>query len=164
MKKLLLAIISIVCLYLSASADIAVSSGEKSKSFSSMTDRMTQIINRKDITNLNSKGSLENIDNLISNKAQVGLAFADSFMYKKASDPRTDKLKIIGHTDDIGNESYNQTLSEKRAQNVANVFIQAGYKQQNIQTFGRGPSQPLLQNNSNENRAINRRVNVVIIP
>lgn len=96
MKKLLLAIISIVCLYLSASADIAVSSGEKSKSFSSMTDKMTQIINRKDITNLNSKGSLENIDNLISNKAQVGLAFADSFMYKKASDPRTDKLKIIG--------------------------------------------------------------------
>ena len=75
-----------------------------------------------------------------------------------------DKLKIIGHTDDIGNESYNQTLSEKRAQNVANVFIQAGYKQQNIQTFGRGPSHPLVQNNSNENRAINRRVNVVIIP
>ncbi|MEG1508806.1 MAG: OmpA family protein, partial [Akkermansia sp.] len=62
------------------------------------------------------------------------------------------------------NESYNQTLSEKRAQNVANVFIQAGYKQQNIQTFGRGSSQPLVQNNSNENRAINRRVNVVIIP
>ena len=75
-----------------------------------------------------------------------------------------DKLKIIGHTDDIGNESYNQTLSEKRAQNVANVFIQAGYKQQNIQTFGRGSSQPLVQNTSNENRAINRRVNVIIIP
>lgn len=93
MKKLI-----IVCLMLFTlgNAEVIISSGEKSKSYSSMTDRIIQIINRKDIKNLNSKGSLENIDNLISNKAQVGLAFADSFMYKKASDPRVDSLKIVG--------------------------------------------------------------------
>lgn len=96
MKKIVLAsILAIGCLS-TLSGDVVISSGEKSKSFSTMADRITQLVNRKDISNLNSKGSLENIDNLISNKAQVGLAFADSFMYKKASDPRADKLKIIG--------------------------------------------------------------------
>ena len=96
MKKFMLTILLIAFCFTVSQADVVISSGEKSKSFSQMTDRVTQIINRKDITNLNSKGSLDNIDNLISNKAQVGLAFADSFMYKKASDPRADKLKIIG--------------------------------------------------------------------
>lgn len=96
--KLILKIISIfiICFGVFANADIVISSGEKSKSFNQMTDRTIQIINRKDIVNIQSKGSLENIDNLISNKAQVGLAFADSFMYKRASDPRASDLKIIG--------------------------------------------------------------------
>lgn len=80
-------------------ADLVISSGQDSKSFSKMSNKIIQIVNRKDITNLSSKGSLENIDNLISNKAQVGLAFADSFMYKKSSDPRADKLKIVGTLD-----------------------------------------------------------------
>lgn len=94
MKRLLIGCVALLSI---ATADnIVISSGEKSKSFSSMAERMTQIINRKDILNMNSKGSLENIDNLVSNNAQVGLAFADSYMYKKASDPRVDKLKIIG--------------------------------------------------------------------
>lgn len=93
MKKILLSLTALVAI---ANSDVIISSGEKSKSFSKMTDKTISIINRKDITNLNTKGSLENIDNLISNKAQVGLAFADSFMYKKASDPRADSLKIIG--------------------------------------------------------------------
>ena len=99
MKKFILAIASIACLYSSVNADVVISSGQDSKSFSKMSNKIISIINRKDITNLPSKGSLENIDNLISNKAQIGLAFADSFMYKKASDPRADKLKIIGTID-----------------------------------------------------------------
>lgn len=96
MKKVLsLAVVAVLGLC-ALNADIVISSGQDSKSFHKMASRITQIINRKDITNITSKGSLENIDNLISGKAQVGLAFADSFMYKKASDPRADKLKIVG--------------------------------------------------------------------
>lgn len=94
MKKLLLVLTLLIGLF--ANAEVTISSGEKSKSFSGMAERTISIINRKDIINLNSKGSLDNIDNLISNKAQIGLAFADSFMYKKSSDPRADSLKIIG--------------------------------------------------------------------
>jgi len=96
MKKLVsLAVVAVLGMSV-ATADIVISSGQESKSFHKMAQRITQIINRKDITSITSKGSLENIDNLISGKAQVGLAFADSFMYKKASDPRAEKLKIVG--------------------------------------------------------------------
>lgn len=96
MKKIVRFLAAIMLMVATLSADVVVSSGEKSKSFSVMADGVIKLVNRKDVTNLNTKGSLDNIDNLISNKAQVGFAFADSFMYKKASDPRADKLKIIG--------------------------------------------------------------------
>ena len=43
-----------------------------------------------------------------------------------------DKLKFIGHTDNVGLASYNQTLSEKRAQSVAQIFLDQGYERKNI--------------------------------
>lgn len=74
------------------------------------------------------------------------------------------KLKVVGHTDAIGNPAYNLQLSEKRAQSVADVFIENGFKPSNIKTLGRGSSQPLINNDTEENRASNRRVNIIIIP
>jgi outer membrane protein OmpA-like peptidoglycan-associated protein len=70
---------------------------------------------------------------------------------------------VVGHTDNIGDPSYNQTLSEKRASTVSQIFIETGFKTQNIQSMGRGASQPLVENSSEENRALNRRVNIIII-
>ena len=74
------------------------------------------------------------------------------------------KIKVVGHTDNIGDPSYNQTLSEKRASTVSQIFIETGFKTQNIQSMGLGASQPLVENSSEENRALNRRVNIIIIP
>ena len=74
------------------------------------------------------------------------------------------KLKIVGHTDDIGNPEYNQKLSEERAQSVASIFVQQGFKQNDLTAVGRGSSQPFVPNTSDENRANNRRVAVIIIP
>lgn len=74
------------------------------------------------------------------------------------------KLKIVGHTDDVGDAAYNQKLSEERAQSVANLFLARGFKKENIYVIGRGSTQPYVPNTTNENRAINRRVAVVVIP
>ncbi|MDS7930426.1 OmpA family protein [Acinetobacter sp. V102_4] len=74
------------------------------------------------------------------------------------------KLKIVGHTDDVGDAAYNQKLSEERAQSVANLFLARGFKQENIYVIGRGSTQPYVPNTTNENRAINRRVAIVVIP
>ncbi|MCU4357407.1 OmpA family protein [Acinetobacter ursingii] len=74
------------------------------------------------------------------------------------------KVKIVGHTDNIGAPQYNLKLSQERAQSVANIFIAHGFKAQNIQIVGRGAEQPLVPNTTEENRAANRRVAVIIIP
>ena len=74
------------------------------------------------------------------------------------------KLKIVGHTDDIGHPEYNQKLSEDRAQSVASIFVQQGFKPNDLTVIGRGSSQPFAPNTSDENRANNRRVAVIIIP
>ena len=70
----------------------------------------------------------------------------------------------MGHTDDIGHPEYNQKLSEERAQSVASIFVQQGFKQNDLTVLGRGSSQPFVPNTSDENRANNRRVAVIIIP
>ncbi|MEJ5140016.1 MULTISPECIES: OmpA family protein [Acinetobacter] len=75
-----------------------------------------------------------------------------------------DKLKIVGHTDNIGNPEYNLKLSKERAQNVSNIFIGQKFNPQNIQVIGKGADQPLKSNDSEENKAENRRVAVIIIP
>ena len=77
---------------------------------------------------------------------------------------KLNKIKIVGHTDDIGNPEYNQKLSEERAQSVASIFVQQGFKQNDLTAVGRGSSQPFVPNTSDENRANNRRVAVIIIP
>ncbi len=74
------------------------------------------------------------------------------------------KLKIVGHTDDVGDATYNQKLSEERAQSVANLFLTRGFKKENIYVIGRGSTQPYVPNTTNENRAINRRVAIFVIP
>ena len=75
-----------------------------------------------------------------------------------------EKVKFVGHTDNIGQASYNQQLSEKRAQSVATIFLANGFQQQNIYIIGRGAEQPLVNNDTDEHRAKNRRVNITIIP
>lgn len=73
-------------------------------------------------------------------------------------------IEVVGHTDNIGSIAYNQELSEKRAQNIAAVFLAHGFSQSNVAIIGRGMHQPLVDNNSEGNRAINRRVNIIIVP
>ncbi len=68
-------------------------------------------------------------------------------------------IRVEGHTDSKGSEAYNQTLSEKRAMAVKNTLTQRGVDPVRIQTVGYGESQPISSND-----AVNRRVNIVIIP
>ena len=77
---------------------------------------------------------------------------------------KLNKVRIVGHTDNIGNPEYNQKLSEKRAQSVAHVFESNHFQQNNIQIVGKGAAQPVNQANTEEARAENRRVAVIIVP
>ena len=75
--------------------------------------------------------------------------------------PGTDLL-IVGHTDAKGTTSYNMSLSERRAQAVANYLASQGVGRTRLRPAGRGESEPLGSNDTEEGRAKNRRVEVAI--
>lgn len=69
-------------------------------------------------------------------------------------------ISITGHTDSSGAEAYNQTLSERRAQAVANYLIEGGLDPEKLMVIGMGEIQPMVENSSKEGRAKNRRVEI----
>ena len=75
--------------------------------------------------------------------------------------PDTD-LTIEGHTDSQGSESYNQTLSEKRAASVASYLKQNGVTETRLTSLGYGETQPVASNETAEGRAENRRVSFIV--
>ncbi len=73
-------------------------------------------------------------------------------------------VQIIGHTDSDGEASYNATLSRQRAGAVADVLQSNGVTFNRLQTSGMGEDQPLASNLTEEGKARNRRVEIIIIP
>lgn len=71
-------------------------------------------------------------------------------------------IEILGHTDDKGSDNYNQRLSKRRAESVADFLKANGIPGTRITTKGMGESDPKAPNDSEANRAENRRVEFVI--
>ena len=78
--------------------------------------------------------------------------------------PDTD-IKIIGHTDSTGKVDYNQTLSEKRAKSVYSYLLEdQGVSSKRMTYEGKGIHEPIADNKTVEGRALNRRVEILILP
>ncbi|MGM0496793.1 MAG: OmpA family protein [Bacteroidota bacterium] len=73
------------------------------------------------------------------------------------------KIEISAHTDDVGSKEYNQKLSQRRAQSVVDYLTDEGVPPEQMVSKGYGESNPLVPNNSDENRAKNRRVELEIL-
>lgn len=73
-------------------------------------------------------------------------------------------VHVIGHTDNIGSEAYNQRLSEQRAESVVNYFSRKGIAWQRLVTEGRGMREPRASNATEAGRQLNRRVELLIKP
>jgi len=71
-------------------------------------------------------------------------------------------LLIVGHTDDVGSESYNQDLSERRADSARRFLVSRNVDPYRIETSGRGETEPVASNDTDSGRARNRRVEVAI--
>lgn len=77
--------------------------------------------------------------------------------------PNTDVI-VEGHTDNTGSAGYNQDLSNRRAQAVAGVLLEAGVAPARVRSVGRGEDDPVATNLTPEGRQQNRRVEVIIRP
>ncbi len=94
----------------------------------------------------------------LSAKARNELvSFADTV---KSSGVSPNSVSVVGHTDSIGKKSYNQKLSERRANSVASFLSTQGIDRGVMQVSGRGEMQPVTSNKSKSGRAENRRVDI----
>lgn len=71
-------------------------------------------------------------------------------------------LMVVGHTDATGADSYNQTLSERRAQAAASYLTESGMHPARLQTLGMGEAEPVAENDTDAGQAQNRRVEVAV--
>lgn len=85
-----------------------------------------------------------------------------NFATSLQANPDTD-IKIVGYTDNTGSVDYNQTLSEKRAKSVFDYLMNQGVSSNRMVYEGKGVHDPVASNDTPAGRALNRRVEIVIL-
>lgn len=101
-----------------------------------------------------------------TNRADVKPQFRpvlDQMAYSIGQYPNT-VVWVEGHTDSTGSAAYNQTLSENRANSVRTYLLQRGVDGNRITAVGYGFSRPIADNGTVAGRALNRRVELLIVP
>ena len=73
------------------------------------------------------------------------------------------RIRIVGHTDNIGSDRSNQILSEGRCEEVRESMTARGIDGSRIEIEGRGERDPIVPNDNEENRQKNRRVEIVLL-
>lgn len=73
-------------------------------------------------------------------------------------------IDVVGHTDNTGEAAFNQDLSSRRADAVAAILSDGGVSYARLRSYGRGEDQPVASNLTDEGRAQNRRVELIIRP
>ena len=100
------------------------------------------------------------------NQATIKSNFYDSLnkVANVVSEYEKTAIHVIGHTDSTGSESYNQQLSEKRADSVGRYLSQKGIQRDRMRMTGRGENMPVANNSSSAGRSENRRVEIYLKP
>lgn len=73
-------------------------------------------------------------------------------------------VHVVGHTDSVGSDGYNQELSERRAQSVGDYLANYGVPRERLRTEGRGEREPRADNATEAGRQLNRRVELFVKP
>jgi OOP family OmpA-OmpF porin len=99
----------------------------------------------KSILKAQGKAELQKLDAMIKSQ---GLAVKD--------------IDVVGHTDSVGSDAYNQALSVRRATAVRDYMVSEGVNSSIIDVMGMGKRQPVASNDNAEGRAMNRRVDILV--
>ena len=83
-------------------------------------------------------------------------------LYQFLSNNPEVKIEIVGHTDNTGTDAFNQKLSEDRAKAVYDTLVQKGIDMSRLTSSGKGSKEPVDTNETEEGRAMNRRVEFVV--
>ena len=84
-------------------------------------------------------------------------------LYQFLSERPKQRIRIVGHTDNIGSDRSNQVLSEGRCMEVKREMTERGIDPERIEIDGRGERDPIVPNDSDDHRQMNRRVEIVLL-
>jgi OOP family OmpA-OmpF porin len=125
---------------------------------------MVQEVTADDILKaLNKDGHIALYINFETGKSEIkaeSQAVIDQLVQMLKANPDL-KISIEGHTDNVGAAAANQTLSEKRATAVLDALAAKGIDRSRLSFKGYGASKPLMDNNTEDGKAKNRRVEIV---
>ena len=96
-------------------------------------------------------------------KAILDNAYTRLTTYKELFRAKTSHIDVTGFTDSTGPEDYNQGLSERRANSVADYMASKGTPRESMIVKGMGEANPVADNSTREGRALNRRVELNVI-
>ena len=99
-------------------------------------------------------------------KADIQPAFEPSLDKLAALIVKYDRtvVHVVGHTDSVGSDTYNQELSVRRANSVGDYLAAYGVPRERLRTEGRGESEPRATNDTEAGRQLNRRVELFVKP
>jgi len=86
----------------------------------------------------------------------------DEVVNAMKNDKGISKVQVEGHTDAMGSDTYNQGLSERRAQACVAYIESKGIEPERLEAIGFGESRPIAPNNTAKGRATNRRTEFII--
>ena len=101
-----------------------------------------------------------------TNSAEVSPAFQGTLdqVAGTIAEYKDTRVQIGGHTDNVGSDSYNMQLSERRAQAVADYLAGRGVDRARLSTVAYGETRPVATNDTPDGRQQNRRVEIVLSP
>jgi outer membrane protein OmpA-like peptidoglycan-associated protein len=159
---------------LAADAAQARANAEKAESLREQAEREKQELRERLLQQLNSiLATRDSARGLVANMSDV-LFRSGSYELAPGARERLAKVSGIilaypslhvsveGHTDSVGGDEYNQSLSELRAQAVRDYFIQQGIASSSVEAHGYGKTAPIASNDTAEGRQQNRRVELVL--
>ena len=159
---------------LAADAAQARANAEKAESLREQAEREKQELRERLLQQLNSiLATRDSARGLVANMSDV-LFRSGSYELAPGARERLAKVSGIilaypslhvsveGHTDSVGGDEYNQSLSELRAQAVRDYFVQQGIPSSSVEAHGYGKTAPIAGNDTPEGRQQNRRVELVL--
>lgn len=159
---------------LAADAAQARANAEKAESLREQAEREKQELRERLLQQLNSilatrdsaRGLVANMSDVLFRSGSYELAAGARERLAKVSGiilayPSL-HVSVEGHTDSVGGDEYNQSLSELRAQAVRDYFIQQGIASSSVEAHGYGKTAPIASNDTAEGRQQNRRVELVL--
>jgi OOP family OmpA-OmpF porin len=84
-------------------------------------------------------------------------------LVSKTSGVNLEVIIAVGHTDSVGSDTYNQSLSVRRSEAVKAYLVSKGVEKNRVYTEGKGEKQPVADNKTAEGRAKNRRVEIEVV-